>query len=324
MKKITKIAILATFLSFAAITAEAQVSSLSITTPSALPSAQVGTLYSTNIGFTGTALGFSTSITNGSLPAGISVGAGPDLQSVTLFGIPTTAGAYNFTLNVLYNSQTASKPFSLTVNANGVSGVVGPAHLDNTNILGTDGTVYRLQSAHRSPYTSAGAFLSYGFNNWQAVMPATTGDMSLPLTIYTPTGSNTSATYYIPPRNGSLINDQGTIYLITNGYRTGFTTPTAFLGLGYKFENAASGDTSFMVTLPPIALSSIPHPDGTLINDTGTIYLQKSSNRVGIPSMAVFNSWGFKLGEVVPANSLDRLIPQGGTISTRQDDQLNI
>jgi hypothetical protein len=323
MKKIINLGTILAVLSLA-MPAVAQVSSLSITTPSALPSAKLGALYSTDIRFTGTAVGFSTSITNGSLPPGVSVGTGQDSQSIILFGIPSLAGTYNFTLNVLYSSQTASKSFNLTVNASGVDGVVGPAHLDNTNILGTDGTVYRIQSAHRSPYTSAGAFLSYGFNNWPAVLSATTGDMSLPLTIYTPTGSNTTATYFIPPRNGSLINDLGTIYLITNGYRTGFTNPDAFLGLGYKFVNAASGDTSFMVTLPPIANSNIPHPDGTLIKDNATIYLQKGANRVGIPSMAVFNSWGLKLGEVVPANSLDRLIPQGGTITTRLDDQLNI
>jgi len=109
--------------------------------------------------------------------------------------------------------------------------------------------------------------LSYGFNRWSDVAPATSGDMALSVSTNTPSGSNTATTYFIPPRNGSLINDKGTIYLITNGTRTGFASAEAFLGLGYKFANAQPGDTSFMTSLAPINDSSMTHPDGTLIND---------------------------------------------------------
>ncbi|MEJ0021588.1 MAG: hypothetical protein WDN47_03310 [Candidatus Doudnabacteria bacterium] len=310
--------------------------SISITTSSPLPNAVVGQPYSANVSFAqsgnsgivvryvGLPPGIGMPIVDGPSPVtSVTTIIGANATNdISLAGTSTVAGTYNITLSLDNNmGLVKTKQFSLTVNANGAS--LFP-HPDNTNVLGPDGTVYRIQSGHRSPYTSAGAFLSYGFNQWETVIIATADDMSLPLTTYTPTGANTTTTYFIPPRNGSLINDHGTIYLITNGLRTGFTNAPAFLELGYSFANAADGDTSFMVTLPPISNSSIAHPDGTLINDHGTIYMAKDSSRVGIPSMDVFNSWGLKLKEVVPANSLDLSLPSGGTITTRMDNQLSI
>jgi hypothetical protein len=148
--------------------------------------------------------------------------------------------------------------------------------------------------------------------------------MSLPISTYTPTGSTNTTTYFIPPRNGSLINDKGTIYLITNGLRIGFASEAAFFGLGYSYGTVQPGDTSFMVSLAPINNSAMAHPDGTLINDNGTVYIMKSNTRLGFPSLAVFDSWGLRLNEIVTANSYDRLAPVSGVLNTRMANQLSI
>ncbi|MCL5667011.1 MAG: hypothetical protein M1383_04550 [Patescibacteria group bacterium] len=249
-----------------------------------------------------------------------------------LSGTPTQAGNSAVTVRVFNTNQTLdiSKTYSLTVNPapapvnNNNNVASGQAHAEYTNVTGPDGTVYRIQSGVRYPYTSAGAFLSYGFNGWADVVPATTGDMALPVSTYTPSGSNTTATYFIPPRNGSLINDKGTVYLITNGMRIGFANEQAFLGLGYSYKNVQPGDASFMTSLAPINSSEVVHPDGTLINDHGTIYIMKNGYRAGFPSMQVFNSWGLKTSEVVPANSYDQAATQAGVVSNRMANQMSI
>jgi len=247
-----------------------------------------------------------------------------------LSGTPTQAGNSALTIKVFNTIHTLDfeKTFFLKINpaivTSNVNVSTGQAHADYSNISGPDGTVYRIENGVRYPYTSAGAFLSYGFNHWSDVIPANSGDMALPLYSYTPSGSNSAVTSYIRPRNGSLINDKGTIYLITNGMRTGFASAQAFLGLGYSFANAEPGDTSFMISVATINSSEVAHSDGTLINDRGTIYIMMNNKRAGIPSMEIFNSWGLKMIEVVPANKYDQAATKAGIVSNRMANQLSL
>ena len=189
-----------------------------------------------------------------------------------------------------------------------------------------NGTVYYISPAgtNRKPYTSAGAFLSYGFNSWSSVLPATSADLSLPLATYTPLDTMITVPSYVYPRNGSLINDKGTVYLITEGMRAGFSSAQLFLSLGYSFDNVMAGDTSFLPTLAPINSDQIPHPSGTVVNQNGTLYLMRTGKKLGIPNMAVFNSWGLKLNEVVKANSFDIVSPQDAVLQMRAEYQFGI
>jgi len=277
-----------------------------------LPSATVGQAYSASVEVSSNGQ-FSPNFIVNFLPNGISVsnasagwsnsiyGDGTKDSNgyyhVDLAGTPTQAGNSAVTVEVsnTFHSLDVSKTYSLTVNpapANTNPGTNdnvtnGQAHPTNTNIVGLDGTVYLIQNGFRSPYTSAGAFLSYRFNSWANVVPATSGDLVLPITPY---GGSATVIYFIPPRNGSLINDKGTIYLMTQGQRAGFVSSKVFLALGYSFSNAQPGDASFMGTLAPISNSSIVHPDGTLVRYNGTIYIMKNGTRMGFPSMQVFTS----------------------------------
>lgn len=239
------------------------------------------------------------------------------INTIALKGITRTAGTYNVTL-FLDNTTglVRSQQYTLTVNESGSSAPANAdvAHTPGTNVV-SNGTVYFItQDNARSPYTSAEAFLSYRFNSWAVIVNANGSDEKLPLT----------TTYYIPPRNGSLINDHGTVYLITNGQRVGFASAAAFAGLGYSFANVASGDTSFMVATTPINSSAMVHPDGTLINDRGTLYVMKDGSRMGFPSLSVLVSWGYSTTEAVPANSYDQQAPVSGVIQTRLAQQLNL
>lgn len=175
-------------------------------------------------------------------------------------------------------------------------------HSVGTNIKTPEGTVYLISSeGTRRPYTSAGAFLSYGFNSWSNVVPATQEDLNLPIGAY------------VPPQDGKIIcsekgTDKGTCYLISQSKKVGFPSEDVFTKQGYSFSKALYGDVSFIVSDTPLTLTDgySAHKKGTLINKDGTIYLVTGTRTVaGIPNLEIFNSWGFKFEDVIPANNSD-------------------
>ena len=194
--------------------------------------------------------------------------------------------------------------------AGGSSGSIA-RHAVGTNIVTTDGTIYTLTAdGKRRPYTSAGAYLSYGFNTWNNVVKARSADLTLPV------GD------FIPPRDGSITcsdrgSDKGTCYLITGGKKAGFTSATVFKALGFSFANSHYGDVSFMESAPNISTSQQAHHLGTLINNAGTLQLIGSSALVGIPSMSILTSWGYNPATAVLANSYDKLLTQVKVLSQR-------
>lgn len=200
----------------------------------------------------------------------------------------------------------------LNVLANAVT--VEGNHNPGTNVRTPDGTVYRIsENKVLQPYTSAGAFLSYKFNSWARVVEANSADLQLP-----------KSSDYIPPRNGSLINDKGTVYIITDGQRAGFTLESIFNGFSYSYANVYSGDTSFMENYRVFSFVDQKHPNGTLINDKGTLYIMQHGFRVGIPSMAVLDSWGYWVNEAVPANTYDLQAEVSSVLQPRMANQMSI
>ena len=184
-------------------------------------------------------------------------------------------------------------------------------HTAGTNVI-SNGTIYMVSSDNQlRPYTSAGAFLSYGFNNWNDVQQANSDDIALPV------GN------FIPPRDGKIIcsdlgADTGTCYLITNSQKAAFTNQSVFTGLGYSFSNAIYGDVSFLSAANNISDPTLPHLPGTLINDNGTIKLIGSGGNVtvGIPSLAILEEWGYSLSDAVPANAADQSLQQNDILGS--------
>jgi hypothetical protein len=188
-------------------------------------------------------------------------------------------------------------------------------HPIGTNVIDTSGTVYRImQGPNINAYTSAGAFLSYKFNSWADVVPANEADLAL----------LEKGKYYISPREGSLVNDKGTVYLVTGGgSRAGFASEAVFKGYGYSYTNVYSGDTSFMNTYPAMTSYNMLHPDGTLINYNGTLYQMESGTRLAFPSVEVLESWGYWVTDAVPANSYDIASSVSGVMVARQPSELS-
>jgi hypothetical protein len=191
----------------------------------------------------------------------------------------------------------------------------------NTDPAGTNissnGTVYMVTASGQiRPYTSAGAFLSYGFNSWVNVVPASSADLALP------TGS------FIPPRDGKIIcsdrgMDKGTCYLITDSKKAAFTSAAVFKSLGFSFASTLSGDVSFLPSAPNISSASQAHPAGVLVNKSGTIYLTGDNGLLGVPDMGTLTSWGYSLTDSVKANAADSAMAQAGVMSTHMAGALS-
>jgi len=188
-------------------------------------------------------------------------------------------------------------------------------HTAGTNVL-NNGTIYMVTTdGQLRPYTSAGAYLSYGFNSWNNVEQANTDDLALPV------GN------FIPPRDGKIVcsdrgTDKGTCYLITNGQKAGFTSEDVFNKSGFNFKYVLSGDVSFLPSTDNISSSTQTHLPGTLINDAGTVKLVGSTGTVGVPSMDTLKSWGYSLVDVVNANTADQALPQTDVLAPHTAGQL--
>jgi len=191
-------------------------------------------------------------------------------------------------------------------------------HAAGTNVSDSSGTVWMIMpDGTRRAYTSAGAFLSYGFNSWSQVVAASAEDLALPQ------GS------FIPPQDGSIIcsdrgADKGTCYEISNSQKFGFTSAAVFTGLGFSFTNSMAGDVSWMASgATLINNTTAAHLPGTLVNNQGTVQLVGNSGLLGIPDVATFNSWGYSFGKVVPANAADQAMTQTGVMAARVAGQLS-
>lgn len=245
--------------------------------------------------------------------------------------IPITTNLPNngsYTWNIAPNFSAGSYIINITDSGNsnslansGVFNITGSADLGSNHPAGSNvssnGTVYYIQPPFiggampinppqptLTAYPSSAVFLSYGFNSWNNVIPASGNDLAL-----------SKNSYFMPFADGSLINDNGTVYVISNGSRNGVSSAAVFTGLGYKWSNLISGDTSFMPNGKTIS-SIDAHLPGTLVNQNGTIYYISGFGKMGFPSISVFNSWGFNLKNVVLANNGD------GTILTNRYSQI--
>ncbi len=194
------------------------------------------------------------------------------------------------------------------------------AHGAGSVVKSSDGTVWFIDNnGMRSAFTSAGAFQSYGFLSFSQVVDANSDDLALP------TGP------FIAPRDGSVFcatatkgsDVAGECSLITGGMKAAFTSASVFNGLGFSFSRAKYGDSSFLAKTTNIGNTTDAHRPGVLVNNHGTVQLVGTSSLLGIPSIDVFNSWGYSFSDVVPANGADQTISQAGVMTARTPGQLN-
>ncbi|GAC1412750.1 MAG: hypothetical protein NVSMB66_2650 [Candidatus Doudnabacteria bacterium] len=133
------------------------------------------------------------------------------------------------------------------------------------NIL-IKGTVYKVNSlGQKQPYTSAAVLFSYGLG-FKDVIPANANDKALPV------GE------FMPFKEGSLINDKGTVYLITKSGKIGFSSAKAFLESNHSFSQVILADVSTMPLKEVInSIASTQQPDVMLNKKYESVLPQQAS-----------------------------------------------
>jgi hypothetical protein len=117
--------------------------------------------------------------------------------------------------------------------------------------------------------------------------------------------------------DGSLIYDNGVIYVMEYQRKRPFASMEVFNGLGFKLVNVADIDASNISEGPGVFTSQTRHPRGVLVNDRGAVYFMGDAQRYGFPSAEIFHSWGNEFQDVVTANTLDRQIPEGAVVQSK-------
>ena len=174
-------------------------------------------------------------------------------------------------------------------------------------------------TGRKAAFTSGGAFMTYGFLSFAQVVDANSDDLAL------------ATDPFIAPRDGSIFcatmtkgtDVAGECSLITGGMKAAFTSASVFAGQGYSFARANYGDSSFLAKTSNIDNAGAAHRQGALVNFSGTVYLMGTSTLLGIPSIDVFNSWGYSFADVVTANAADMSITKSGVMCARVAGQLN-
>ena len=168
-------------------------------------------------------------------------------------------------------------------------------------------TVYEKRDGVYYGIPSQNVFASYGYN-FSEVRPATEEEqLSIQSQVIVLKGI----------AEGSLLNLNGTIYIVSDGSRSPFSSADAFLGLGYDFSDVFDLDDAsreVFEALPigdVISTNSRQHPAGTLVIDsTNTIWIMTSDNkRSGLPTFELFLAYRYELSKVVPINEYDLLLP---------------
>ena len=107
---------------------------------------------------------------------------------------------------------------------------------------------------------------------------------------------------------GSLINQGGTIYLITAPYvAVGFTTWPAFVGLGYQVRYVIQDNLVGYRVPTDYFLSSATqsHPWTAWVISGRTVYYISSEGLIGVPTWDIFLSDGGQEKYILPANVND-------------------
>jgi len=167
----------------------------------------------------------------------------------------------------------------------------------------------------RIGFRDAKEYQSHGYNFGQAVS-ANAQDKALP-----------QAEFVQKALEGTLVldaSDNRTVYMVgLNGTKRGFTSMAVLTGLGYNLSGLPKINLSDYPAGNPIGTSTEAHPDGALVKEGQTIWWILNGMKTGFESMAVFNTYGFKLSDVTKANSADIALTEAPVVKFRDGTLVN-
>lgn len=111
-------------------------------------------------------------------------------------------------------------------------------------------------------------------------------------------------------KNGQLIKEGKTIYIVYRGMKTGFGNWSAFVGFGFKLSsvidvgNSGLADSGYVITT-----SQTSHPWGSWIKSGQTVYFVYETGLIPIPDWNIFINNGGQAHLIVDANLKDFSLP---------------
>jgi hypothetical protein len=190
---------------------------------------------------------------------------------------------------------------------------LGPVHPNGTVILGSDNrTVFVIEGGMKRGFATPEEYNSQGFV-FAEIVKANVSDLAL---------SDGSIMTF---SDGTLVldnTDGRTVYIIFNGTKRGFTSEEVFLGLNYSFAKAVRGNLNQYATGNPIGSATEPHPEGTLIKDGTSLFKIVNGGRQTVPNMKVFDSWHWKLENLLVVNDADKALPAVSEVKFRNGSLL--
>ena len=211
-------------------------------------------------------------------------GAGEDNDTFTLQNQASTP-AMNFLINSAYDPVTTC------------SGGFGSVSLSNSSATTT--YIIAPQPDNLCETGGGGSSSGGGGGGGGATTPTTP-------TVPVETPSVTASVAGAHP-NGTLVLDNGTIYLVVGGMKRGFRNPEEYFSHGYKFAQAvAANDTDR--SLPNSDQPIEKALDGTLAldkTDNRTIYMIAGGQKRGFTSAEAFHALGYQFDQAVPIDLSD-------------------
>ena len=110
--------------------------------------------------------------------------------------------------------------------------------------------------------------------------------------------------------SGTLVNDNGTIYLIAGRLKIPFASLQAFLGLGYSLANVNTADISGYTSGGILKSAVQAHPDGSWILSGKVVFYVASAGYIPVPTWEIFLNNGGQAKFIVRANKADILDPR--------------
>lgn len=215
--------------------------------------------------------------------------------------VTVSGGSYGYGLtfaNPSLPTGTAGQYYSQQLSVSGGSSpytfVVQSGSLPGGLTLSSSGQIFGTPTAAQTSYFTVQAQDAYG------------RVASQPITLVI-NGSVLGATSY---KSGTLMIENGTVYIIYKNTKTGFASRSVFEGLGFNFGQVVTSSYSGIPDSGYIVRSSKnAHPWGAWIKSGSTVYFVHDSGLIPVSDYSTFINNGGEDRLVVPANSYDFRLP---------------
>lgn len=122
--------------------------------------------------------------------------------------------------------------------------------------------------------------------------------------------------------SGTLVLDNGTVYLIYRDQKIGFANAFVFEQLGFKWSNVVYGNTNSIPQIYTVTNPYSSHPWGSWISLNGTVYFVHENGLIPVTSYDIFLNNGGQQQLIVPMNYYDQQIKYLSNLK-KNDSRLN-